>query len=90
MILEKYVFRICTAFLLSLSTMSSVSIKLSFSFDTILSNKNGWMVSQKSFFIDNFFYQDYYNILYDNIIIFWFSDKLHASVTLRWIVSLLL
>ena len=89
MILEKCVFRIFTTLSLSLSTMPSVSIKVRFSFDTILLNKNGWMAFQKSFSIDNFFYQDYYNMLYDNIIIFWFSDKGHALVTLRWMVSLI-
>ena len=80
MILEKYVLRICTALLLSLSTMSSVPVKVSYSFDIILSNKNGWMAFQTSFFIDNFFYQDYYNMFYDNIIIFWFSDKEYVTL----------
>ena len=41
MILEKYVLRMCTALLLSLSTMSSVPVKVSYSFDIILSNTNG-------------------------------------------------
>ena len=49
-ILEKEVFRIC-AVLISLSTISSSSIKVTFSLDTILLDKNGLMVFQKFYYI---------------------------------------
>ena len=49
-ILEKKVFRIC-AVLISLSTISSSSIKVTFSLDTILLDKNGLMVFQKFYYI---------------------------------------
>ena len=52
-ILEKKVSRIC-AVLISLSTISSYSIKVSFSLDTILSDKNGSMVFQKLLLSVNF------------------------------------
>ena len=52
-ILEKKVSRIC-AVLISLSTISSYSIKVSFSLDTILSDKNGLMVFQKLLLSVNF------------------------------------
>ena len=45
-ILEKRVFRIWVV-LISLSTISSSSIKVSFPLDTILSDKNGLMVFQE-------------------------------------------
>ena len=44
-ILEKKVFRICGV-LMSLSMILSASINVSFSLDTILSDKNGLMVLQ--------------------------------------------
>ena len=53
-ILEKKVFRICTV-LMSLSTISSSSIKINFSLDTILSDKNGLMNFQKVFLSIHFF-----------------------------------
>ena len=45
-ILEKRIFRIWVV-LISLSTISSSSIKVSFPLDTILSDKNGLMVLQE-------------------------------------------
>ena len=54
-ILEKKVFRICSTVLISLSTISSSSIKVSSSVDTILSDKNGLMVLQKVLLSVTFF-----------------------------------
>ena len=59
-ILEKKVLRICVV-LISLSMISSSSIKVSFALDTILSDKNGLMVFQKVLLSVTFFHQDYYN-----------------------------
>ena len=49
-VLEKKVFRIY-AVVISLSTISSSSIKVTFSLDTILLDKNGLMVFQKFYYI---------------------------------------
>ena len=59
-ILAKKIFRIC-GLLISLSTISSSSVKGSFSLDAILSDKNGLMVFQKVLLSLTFFHQDYYN-----------------------------
>ena len=67
-ILEKKLFRIC-AVLISLSTISYSSVKVTFSLDAILSGKNGLMV-----FL--FFHQDYSNLT------FGFSNKRHTVVPL--------
>ena len=49
-ILEKKVFRICVV-LISLSTISSSLIKVSFSLDTILSDRNGFCSSKKFYYL---------------------------------------
>ena len=61
-LLEREVFRIW-AVPKSLSTISPLSIKVSFSFGSILSGNDGLMVFQTVIFFVTFFRQDYYNLL---------------------------
>ena len=83
-ILEGKVFRIC-AILLSLSVVSSFSIKVSFSIDIILSGKIGLMVFHKvllSLHCFKFYYLYFVFMRITPIQIFLFSAKRHKVVTL--------